>query len=572
MPDLKNPISCKVLAIVLSVFLIVEVHFLYSQGINPVESFNIAKQEYAEGNFASAKATLEEIVKSVDEEEPENKLFLGYVYLLLGACNEMLEDSEAVVQYYQKAKFLLEENEASIEGINFSGFIIYSQIFGAEIEQVEEDVLIVQFGSAKEAFLAENYLTAREELENLAASLETLERRESFKGETYLLLGATYEKLKLWRLAIKYYCMAKEILGKGKTIEGLDLNTLHYYGVKYKTAAGVAILVLIAQFESAQDAYFREDYSTAKTTLEKLTITLKTEVGWDFFKGEIFLLLGASCEKLEYKNLALNYYCKAKELLGEGKTIEGLDLETLRYYKEMCKPVVAAYGVKKEKRKGGGGGKFIKTIIGLALIGGIIWFLFFSKNSPLKKKDKDEEGATEKGKYTSITVKLEVTYKGINSKGTRKLTIDNTKKLEESFSYPQNADSTSDCEDAVKEESYSYTLTTTGDTLDIKQEYLNWDYHQWITPGTNYKILCADWRLTIQSYQYEQGKLDPGTPVPTGLDDLSMDVTNDCQAISNRVHNCETTATVTFNTPTSASQSNSVYSVTQTKVKSSKGD
>jgi tetratricopeptide (TPR) repeat protein len=361
---------------------------------------------------------------------------------------------------YEKAKEFLGENEAEVEGISFSGLIVYDEVFGLQTEQGEEDVLTTQFESAKKAFFNEDYEGAKEILEKLEKDLASVEGRYSLKGETFLLMGATYEKLK-------------------------------------------------------------------------------------------------------YRELAIKYYCKAKEILGEGKTIEGLELEELKYYKEACKRITGAVAGKEVKKKSALG-KILGIFIFLAALGGIIWYLFFSKNAPLKKKEEKKEP----GKYTSITIQIDVTYSGLNSKGRRKLWIDGNKKLDERFIYPQKADENSTCDDATKKESYSYTVTINTTTMNIKQQYINWDYHSFKSPGTNYKILCTNWSLSIVKYEYEAGKADPGTPVPTGLDQLSMDIDNDCVQKSLRVHDCTTEATITFKAPTSETEIQQVYSVTQTKIRS----
>jgi len=308
---------------------------------------------------------------------------------LRGACNEILENNETAIDDYQKAKFLLEENEASIRDVSFSELSLYSRYFELESDNSqEEDVLLTQFESAKKTYFAEDYEAAKVILESLVADLESVEGRETLKGETFLLMGATYEKLEYFDLAIKYYCKAKDILGEGQTIEGLDLDTLTYYRVKCKTATGIAVYVLIGQFGSAKKAYFAENYAAAKITLEGLVADIRTLEGWDSFKGEFYLLIGATYEKLEYVQLSIRYYCRAKEILGEGKTIEGLDLKTLKYYKEDCRGVIGVIG--KAKKKKGGFGKLIGTILGIAVLGGIVWYLFFSKNAPFKKKTTEE--------------------------------------------------------------------------------------------------------------------------------------------------------------------------------------
>jgi len=459
--DLKKTFFCKGLAIFLSMFLLLEAYYLFPNEPDYHANLQIAKQQYLNGDYMGAKVILERIADSVTKNEPDNNYLLAKVHLLLGACDEMLNDIDSAKQNYKIAKLLIGEEETiELEDIDTEELILYGQIFDNQIqEQGEIDELLTQFENAKKAFFEKDYEKAKEMLEKLEEKLATTEGRYTLKGETFLLMGATYEKL-------------------------------------------------------------------------------------------------------DYKKLAIKYYCKAKEILGEGKTIKGLNLNELKYYKEACKTVTGAVAQETIKRKSSIG-KVIGALVFLAAVGGLVWYLFFSKNAPLKKKA--EEKAP--GKYTSITVKIDVTYSGLNSKGRRKLTIDGSKKLDEKFTYPQKADSKSTCDDATKKEDRSFTVTITSTSMTIKQEYLNWDYYTFKSPGTNYKILCTNWNFSIVKYEYEKGKADPGPPVPQGLDQLSMDIDNDCVQKSQRVHDCTTIATITFKAPTSKSEIQQVYSVTQTKIR-----
>ena len=107
--------------------------------------------------------------------------------------------------------------------------------------------------------------------------------------------------------------MAKEILGEGKTIEGLDLNSLTLYWTECKTATGVAISVLIIQYEDGHGAYCAGDYEGAKVILEKLVSVLDRLEGWESLKGETYLVLGATYEALKYKELAIKYFWRINE-------------------------------------------------------------------------------------------------------------------------------------------------------------------------------------------------------------------------------------------------------------------
>jgi uncharacterized membrane protein YukC len=93
--SLKKTMLCKGSAIFLSIFLAVEVYYLYSQQENPVAGLETSKELYVNGDYTGAKSTLKNIVAYVDETIPDNSHFLGNVYLLLGACNEMLNDCDS---------------------------------------------------------------------------------------------------------------------------------------------------------------------------------------------------------------------------------------------------------------------------------------------------------------------------------------------------------------------------------------------------------------------------------------------------------------------------------------------
>ncbi len=271
-------------------------------------------------------------------------------------------------------------------------FLVFSVHYvfpwSSQTGQTEVDALTNQFNNAKDAYFAEDYENAKVILENLEAALAEKEGLDTLKGGTYLLLGATYEKLGYKILAMKYYCLAKDTLGEGKTIEGLELQKLRYYAVTCQTPSGIAVFVLLGQYNEAYGAYFAEDYENAKVILENLVAEIETLRGWESFKGETYLLLGATYEKLKYKELSIKYFCMAKDILGVGKTIEGLELRKLKYYRVKCKGVAAGVVVVPRKR-GGGFGKFIGALLGLAILGGLVWYLFINKNSPLKKKTEE---------------------------------------------------------------------------------------------------------------------------------------------------------------------------------------
>jgi tetratricopeptide (TPR) repeat protein len=244
--------------------------------------------------------------------------------------------------------------------------------------------LKAQFDKAKNSYFQADYETAKLTLKNLLSTLEGIEGMDTLKGETYLLLGAAHEKLEDNNLAIKYYCLAKDVLGEGKSAEGIDLNSLPLYWTQCLTATGVSISVLIIQFEEGHQAYCGGDYENARQILENLVSQIDPLDDWDILKGETYLVLGATHEKLKDKELAIKYYCKAKDILGEGVTVDCIQLNQLRWYSASCEEAAAA---RVQRRRRGGFGGFIGTLLGIGILAGLIWYLFFSKNAPFKKKD-----------------------------------------------------------------------------------------------------------------------------------------------------------------------------------------
>ncbi|HEX9902936.1 MAG TPA: hypothetical protein VGB72_08745 [Acidobacteriota bacterium] len=453
MSEIKGYSICKFLAIVLCILIAGQIHFAFSaQEETPQTKFNAAKAEFSNGNYEAAKSALTGLVQTVEENE-QNKVFLGYTYLLLAASEENLGENEAATADYQKAKALLGGQEAVIEGLSFSGLSLYLGVFATQ--------------------------EARDE----AAALQ-------------------------------------------------------------------------AQLDEAKKKYFAEDYKGALVDLEKLVSAFAALEGWEILKGETYLLLGATYEKLKYKELAVKYYCKAKETLGEGKTFAGLELKKLKHYKEECRVVAGRTGAK----KGSFLGKALGFLIGAAVLGGIVWYLFFSPNAPLKKK-------AEKGAYTSITVKMDVTFKGLNSKTWHTVDLNGVQQLSEYVIYSQsvanpgacNADT--ECPTATASQSYSYTVATDGQSLDTVIKYIDWDFYS--CGMVCCKILCASYNFSVVSYTWESGKSDPGSPSIEGVDQLQLDVGADCILTSPHIHTCTTSAHLTFKAPAAGQQAQKVYSVQQ---------
>lgn len=405
------------------------------------------------------------------------------------------------------------------------------------------------YESARRAYFAGDYEGAKTILERLIEDLETTEGRDTFKGETFLLAGATYEKLDSLGMSVKYYCRARAILGEGISIEGLNLKTLKYYACNCAAIDAVLLEMsgqtdeLVGAYNQARIGYFAGATEAAKVTLESLITSLGAIEGRDTFKGQVYLLAGAVYEAQQFRELAIKYYCRAKAILGEGTTIEGLELKDLAYYGEPCgTAAVAGTAVKTSGRKRGFFGGLIGTLLGLAIIGGLVWYLFFSKNAPLGKK----------GKYTKITFRLDVTYKGFNSRGHRRLKIGGETKNDEDFIYPQMINQETPCSAATKSESHSYTHTIASDSVVMNQDWIDWDYNTFNPSAVNWKKLCADYTITIVSYEYEKGR-DPGKPSASGVEGLQISSIGDCTEKSVRVHDCFRTATISFSPPADAS-------------------
>ncbi|MCX6560277.1 MAG: hypothetical protein NTZ26_07155 [Candidatus Aminicenantes bacterium] len=110
--------------------------------------------------------------------------------------------------------------------------------FALAAQANQQDPFETALAQAREAYFAAKYPEAKTILEKLIGDLAPIEGRDSFKGETFLLMGATYEMLKFKELAIKYFCRAKAVLGEGRSIEGLELKNFKYYKADCTGAAG----------------------------------------------------------------------------------------------------------------------------------------------------------------------------------------------------------------------------------------------------------------------------------------------------------------------------------------------
>jgi hypothetical protein len=249
------------------------------------------------------------------------------------------------------------------------------------------DPLATRLAAAKASYAAGDFEGARAVLEAMLPELEETGAGNALKGEACLFLGAALEKLQEKDLAVVQYCRAKELLGENVGSEGLDLAGLKYYAAACPPplAPVVAEDVLLVRFAEARRALFAEDYEGAKALLEKLVADLAQVQGRDTLKGETYLLAGASYEKLKYKDLSIKYFCLAKDILGEGRTIEGLKLKDYKHYRAECRLVAVAGAAAAKKR---GGGRFLGALLGLAVLAVGGYFLY---TKVIKKKDEDEQ-------------------------------------------------------------------------------------------------------------------------------------------------------------------------------------
>jgi Flp pilus assembly protein TadD len=249
----------------------------------------------------------------------------------------------------------------------------------------QEETPGAKFEAARAAYLDGKYEGARDVLAGLAANTAETEENRTFLGGVYLLLAASEENLGQAEEARKHYAKAHELLGeKEASVAGVNFGGLGLYleffapKVRKDQAA-----VLNERLAGAKNLFFSGDFEGAKAEAEKLAAEFASLEGFDVIKGETYLLLGAAHEKLKYKELAVKYYCRAKEILGANRTFAGLELKKLKYYKEECRAVA---GRTAARRGGGFLGKALGTLLFLGALGGLVWYLFFSPNAPLKKK------------------------------------------------------------------------------------------------------------------------------------------------------------------------------------------
>lgn len=173
----------------------------------------------------------------------------------------------------------------------------------------------------------------------------------------------------------------------------------------YKAIAAVLCIVMVFEahylfafqasnslqdkFEEARESFLAADYESARITLEGYIAQLESQEGFIELRGQTYLLLGATYEALKNKELAVKYYCYAKDILGTGVTLEGIQLVKQRWYWAKCPRTEASITGKKKRRNSGA---LIGTLVGIGIFASFIWYFFISKNSPLKFEKNGDTG------------------------------------------------------------------------------------------------------------------------------------------------------------------------------------
>ena len=327
-----------------------------------------------------------------------------------------------------------------------------------------------------------------------------------------------------------------------------------------------------AKFKAAVTEYTNGNYGSARTILTGLTQAVEKNEQNKIFLGNTYLLLGASEEMLKENEAASAHYLKAKEFLGEREaTIEGLSFSDLNIYHSVfsaksaqdkaAAPKTQAVAAQPGSKKRSFLGKALGLVLIVGALGGLVWYLFFSPNAPLKSK------SNSKGAYTSVTVQVDVSFRGRNTyKVNHVVNLDGQEKINGTMGHPEpfvwdggNCGSEY-CDRDATADSYSSTIDTDGKSLEIVLKYLDWQY--WSLCGYDCcKLLCSDWTFTIVGYKWESGKQDPGSPGLEGYDVLGTNQGDVCSRIDQWFDQCTTKAVLTFKAPAEGQQADKVYTV-----------
>ena len=326
----------------------------------------------------------------------------------------------------------------------------------------QQETPLMRFAAARQDFADGNFGAAKLNLEAIVRTLDA--NRPDFRdflGHVYVLLGACSEKLREDDAARRNYRKALDLLGrKDPTIDGVNLGALPILGEIFAVEAAPPARDVLAEtddlalkFNRVKESYFAGNMDYARGLFETLMVDLGQTSGRLGLKGETYLLAGAIYESLKLKDMAVKYFCLGKTILGEGKSFEGLDLRTLRYYGEQCPESGTAIAGQEIAAPARGRGSsvmstILKSLLISAAVTGLIYYLFFSKNGPFKKKGGG--GTTYSSSCFTTFWKFSVDGTWIDSKGTITLTPD---------AYP-NPNENNGWQDQV-----TYTLAATGGTL-----------------------------------------------------------------------------------------------------------
>ena len=171
----------------------------------------------------------------------------------------------------------------------------------------------------------------------------------------YLLLAASEEKLNEIEPARRHYQKAAELLGdEPATIDGIVFIGLVLYTGAVRRGAGRRHARRPVQ--QRQGRLLPGEVRGRQAHPGKARRRSRAIDGRDTLKGRTYLLAGAANEKLGFIEPAVKYYCRAKAILGEGITFQGLELKTLKYYTADCGPAGSRPGPRPGPGPSGGAG------------------------------------------------------------------------------------------------------------------------------------------------------------------------------------------------------------------------
>lgn len=189
-----------------------------------------------------------------------------------------------------------------------------------------------EFKNAKNDYNEKKYAQSKETLEKIIEIIiEQNLPQKGILGMSYLLLGAVYEKQGNKINARENYLKAV-VNFRIRKIDGVDLNQLPIYKevlkqIKQKKMKGV--------FEKAKEEYRKKSYRRAQNILIGM-IGYLSDTDERNLKGQVYLLLGAICEKEGEIEIARGYYRKAIYQY-RSKRVVDVELKGLKIYKRTQK-------------------------------------------------------------------------------------------------------------------------------------------------------------------------------------------------------------------------------------------